>query len=245
MPVKSLLTFLLLGACMAATAQDVLNKDTLPYTRGYYGIAIGAGFPLQSFVKKDFSNELSGFANTGSNLQLNFNYFLVKHLGIMGRANINTNPYDVYELAKSYNTTDTFNNYNYRVNSKNWYCAGGMAGLNYAVAIHYFLLEFHMLAGYQYAESPRVSVTLSTGTDSTTLKLSKGTSSGLVWTAGTDLAYQLSNRFSVALGVEYYAFKGRFRNSQVFIDDKPLSTRDDFNMNIYLLNCTAAVRYHF
>jgi hypothetical protein len=237
---KNIVTLLLFLFSLSAMAQD-----TLPRTRGYFGIAAGVGFPLQNFVKKDFDNAKSGFANTGSNLQLNFSRHTIKNISILVRGNINTNPYDVYELSKSYNTKDTFNDINYTVTSSNWYCVGGMVGLSYTFPIQDFAVEIHGLAGYQYAESPRVNTTLSNGNDSTTIQLTKGTSSGLVWTAGTTLSYQISSVFSVAAGVEYYMFKGTFSNSKIVIDGTPLTNRNNFDMDIRVLNCTAAVRYHF
>ena len=148
-------------------AQD---NDTLPHKRGYFGIAVGAGFPLQTFLKKDFTNSKSGFANTGSNLQFNFLRNVYKNWGVIIRGNINTNPYDVNELAKSYNSANNkYNSINYTVNAKNWYCIGGMVGLNYTIPIHDFAVQIKGLIGYQYAESPQVRVTLSNGQDSSVI----------------------------------------------------------------------------
>jgi hypothetical protein len=237
---KSLLAVFLFFYISTAFAQD-----TIPHTRGYIGLAFGAGFPIQSFVKKDFNLTESGFANTGSNLQLNFSYYLFKHISVLARANINTNPYDVYELAKSYNTKDTFEDIHYSVSSNNWYCAGGLLGLSYTIPINKFSVELHALGGYQYAESPSVKIALYNGNDSSIVRLTKGTGSGFMWTAGAAIGYQISTRFSAAAGLEYYAYRGKFSNSQVLVDDKPLASRDDFFMNIFLLNATAAIRYHF
>jgi hypothetical protein len=234
---------LLLIFCISSCA--VYSQDTIPRARGYIGIAFGAGFPVGPFVKKDFTLTQAGFANTGSNLQLNFSYYLFKQISILARANINTNPYDVYEMAKSYNTKDTFDGAHYSVTSNNWYCAGGFLGLSYTFPIHKLSIEFRALAGYQYAESPSVKVTLSNGNDSATVRLTKGTGSGFMWTAGAALGYQINTRFSTALGIEYYSYKGKYSNSQVLVDDKPLSNRDDFFMDISLINATAAIRYHF
>jgi hypothetical protein len=221
------------------------QQDTIPHTRGYIGFAFGAGFPVQSFLKKDFTLTESGFANTGSNLQLNFSYALFKRISVLARANINTNPYDVYEMAKSYNEQDTFDGAHYSVSSNNWYCVGGFLGLSYTIPIHKFSVELRALGGYQYAESPTVKVTLSTGTDSSIVQLSKGTGAGFMWTAGVAVCYQITNRFSAALGGEYYSYRGKYSNSQVLVDGTPLSNRDDFYMGIYLINVTAGIRYHF
>lgn len=220
-------------------------QDTLPRIRGYFGIAVGAGFPINEYVKKDFSDDKAGFANTGSNLQLNFCRYIYKDVGILLRGNINTNPYDVYELAKSYNTRDTFSNISYSVNSKNWYFVGGLAGLNYRIPLHDFGIELRALAGYQYAESPKVKTTLTTGSDSSTITISAGYTYGMFWTTGAAVSYHLTTRTSIAVNVEYCRFNGIFHGSQVFIDDQPISARDDFSMNVEILNCTAALRFHF
>lgn len=236
------ITFVILFSILSCV---LFAQDTIPKTRGYFGIAAGVGFPLGDFMAKEFNSNKAGFANAGSNLQINFSYNILKNTAVRVRANINTNPYDVYELAKSYNFRDTFNDITYSVNSKNWYCIGGMVGLNYTIPIHRFGVEMHVFAGYQYAESPLVKTTLSNGTDSSTIKISSGSSSGIVWTTGIAGYYQISERISVVAAFEYYNYKGTFKGSQVMVDDKPINKLNDFDMDIRILNCTAGLRYHF
>jgi opacity protein-like surface antigen len=230
---------------MIGLAAMVSAQDSARAYPNYFGFSAGAAFPFGHFLKKDFRDPKSGFANTGSNLQLEYHRNLALRFGALARLNISSNPYDVYELARSYKNADTSGDVTYSVNSRNWYCIGGMLGLRYRIPFKDFGVELKALAGYQYAESPDVRQTISNGTDSVTLHITPGNAAALVWTAGGGIYYRFTRVWIATASVEYLAFNGTFKGSKMFIDEVPLANRNDFNTDILLLNCNLGLRYRF
>ena len=133
-------------------AQDPGFRQEWAYTRrGYIGISVGAAIPTGNFASTDIDDEYAGYAQTGFSLQLvNFGYRFGNRLGLAAMWSGAAFKMDAAAFGKSSGLGS--NNFE----TDYWSSGALMAGLLVSVPSTIMDVDFRIMAGPSYGQSPEV-----------------------------------------------------------------------------------------
>ena len=93
---------------------------------GYVSFTIGPSIPMNNFADKDLTNVNAGFANTGSKIELNAGFNLVKSVDLGVKLFYSVNSYNFSSLTNKLSAD--FPGTIWSTSGRSWDIVGGMVG---------------------------------------------------------------------------------------------------------------------
>ncbi|HSG68636.1 MAG TPA: hypothetical protein VK994_08015 [Bacteroidales bacterium] len=188
-------------------AQDPGFRQEWGYSkRGYIGISIGAAIPQGDFASKDLNDEYAGFAKTGLSLQLvNFGYRFGNTLGLAGMWSGAAFKMDGDAFGKSTGLGNL-----YSIDPGIWSSGALMAGLLISLPSSIIDVDFRVMAGPSYSQSPEIEVEGYADGHAFHFIQKSGTSYQLGLDAGIGLRFNIVSFLNINLMFDYTYARHKF-----------------------------------
>lgn len=202
-----IVSFLLISSIIAqeksCTKGHCLKGDV-----GYISFTLGPSIPLQNFADNDLTNKNAGFANTGSKLELNAGFNLIKDVDLAVKLFYSVNSYDFSSLTNK--LSSDFPGTTWSTSGRSWDIAGGMVGLSYSYPLaNRFVWDFKFLSGIMKTSTPLMVITGSNGSKVTENEKS---ASSFVFSISAGGHYPLGRLVDFVGNLEYLSSTPSFDN---------------------------------
>jgi opacity protein-like surface antigen len=179
------------------------------------GISIGSSFPLGNFASKDINNSKAGWAITGANFGLKFNYKLDKgYFGLSALLNSQFNPIDVDQMAKE--SENLYPDYSWKIDATSWktncILFGAFATLPISEKVNF---EPHGMIGLMISNSPEITSTAKIGGNTSWGKQNETSASSFAYLVGVGFKYKLTNKLNLLGNLDYLGSKPEFLNVEI------------------------------
>jgi hypothetical protein len=175
---------------------------------GYVSFSIGPSIPLGNFASNDIKNPNAGFANTGSKIEINGGFALMKSVDLALKLFYSGNSYDVQSLTNSLKSQ--YPGTSWTTTGRNWDIFGGMIGLSYSYPFrNKFVGDFKFQTGFMQSSVPQMIITGSNGTKITD---SKRSASSLVYQISAGGHYPVGRLVDLVGSLEYLSSSPTFSN---------------------------------
>jgi hypothetical protein len=176
--------------------------------RGYISFAIGPGIPLGNFADNNLNNTNSGFANTGSKMELNAGYVISKSLDFSALLFYSSNSYDA--VAFTNQLSSLYPGTRWTSSGRAWDIYGGLIGINYSYPLtKKFTGDFKFLTGVMNSSTPQM---IATETNGTKITESSKSASSLAYMLSAGGHYPLGRLIDVVGSLEFLSSSPTFDN---------------------------------
>jgi hypothetical protein len=211
---------------------------------GYLSFAIGPSIPLGNFADNKISNSNAGFANTGSKMELNAGFALVKSVDLGLKLFYSVNGYDVSALTNKLTAENP--GVNWTTSGRTWDIYGGLIGFTYSHPLtKKFVSDFKIQSGLMHSSTPQMVITGSNGSKVTEDKKS---ASSFVYMLSAGGHYPVGRLIDVVGSLEYLGSSPTFNNINKFSNVTgyaPGTSTASFTQNISLLSFNFGFRVKF
>ena len=212
--------------------------------RGYISFAVGPSIPLGNFADNKISNSSSGFAKTGSKIELNAGFALYKSIDLGAKLFYSANGYDVSTLTNKLSAENP--EVNWTTSGRTWDLYGGLIGFNYSYPLsRKFISDFKIQSGLMHSSTPQMIVTGSNGSKITEDKKS---ASSFVYLLSAGGHYPVGRLIDLIGSLEYLGSSPTFNNINTFSNVSgysPGTSTSSFTQNISLLSLNFGFRVKF
>jgi hypothetical protein len=190
---------------------------------GYVSFSIGPSIPLGNFADKDLKNSNSGFANTGSKIDINGGFNIIKSVDLALKLFYSVNSYDISSLTK--NLSDKYPGTTWTTSGRSWDIIGGMVGLSYSYPFpNRFVGDFKFQTGVMQTSTPQMTIT---GNNGTKITESDKSASSFVFLISAGGHYPLGRLVDAIGSIEYLGSSATFSNINR-ISNLPLENNPGF-----------------
>lgn len=198
---------LLIILCSLIMLPGVFAQDSGEEKKGYINLSMGPSIPLGSFGSTDLSDDNSGYANVGFNLQLiNFGYKFSKHLGMAVMWSGSSFNIDKDAVLANSGLETAFS-----VDATPYSYGSILAGVLVSMPQGDFEFDFRGLIGLGYGISPEIKYNgYDLQGEYAILKQDKSESFALAYDLGIGTRYNVSDLINLNLFVDYMGFKPEF-----------------------------------
>jgi len=199
---KVLFYFIILLFCLNTAAQPGSENKTF-----FIEASVGASSPSGYFNSNDPDNLLSGFAQVGTDFNINGGYQVIKTFGVLIKYNMFLNPVNTTTINDFY--TLEMQDYldknapGYTINStkvnSGWYWSNSiLGGIYVTIPMDRISVDVRTLAGYLTLIKPELNYDASFNTDDKyTIKEEKTNGGGIVYKVGFSVNYIYSPNFTI------------------------------------------------
>lgn len=168
----------------------------------FIGAAIGSSIPSGDFADNSGNNRKAGWAINGLNMNLNFNYFFNRNLGLEVRILKTSNNIDIEELENLYKTQAP--TINWSIDADKWQSNAAMGGLVFSFPYSRVNFDLKALWGYSMNTNPQITVTGSDGTITETVIQTQFTEGALAFSVGGGIRLNFSPNVALSANIEHY-----------------------------------------
>jgi hypothetical protein len=163
---------------------------------------------MNNFADKDLTNINAGFANTGSKIELNAGFNLVKSVDLGVKLFYSVNSYNFTSLTNKLSAD--FPGTVWNTSGRSWDIVGGMVGLSYSYPlVNKFVGDFKFLSGIMKTSTPTMVITGSNGSKYTENEKS---ASSLVYSISAGGHYPLGRLVDFVGSLEFISSTPTFDN---------------------------------
>jgi hypothetical protein len=211
---------------------------------GYLSFSIGPSIPLGNFADNDTKNTNSGYANTGSKMELNAGFNLVNSVDLGIKLFYSVNGYDASTLTKKLESENPGTTW--ITSGRSWDIYGGMVGLSYSYPLtKKFVSDFKFQSGIMQSSTPQMTIT---GSNGSTITEDKKSASSLVYLISVGGHYPLGRLIDAVGSLEYMSSSPTFDNINKVSNAPGLYTNTtipSLKQNISLLSFNFGCRVKF
>jgi hypothetical protein len=205
---RSIFCIIIISFCLNTAAQLKSEEKTF-FVEG----SVGAASPSGYFNSNDPDNLLSGFAQIGTDFNINGGFQIIKTFGVMIKYNMSLNPVNKTTINDYY--TSEMQDYldkndpGYTINSTNtksgWYWSNsGMGGIYVTIPVDRISIDVRTLAGYLLMVKPELNYSASLNTDDQyTIKEEKKNGGGIAYNVGFSVNYMYNPNFIIFGNIGY------------------------------------------
>lgn len=200
--------FLLIPAFIFSQNNSCKTSHCLKGDRGYVSFALGPSIPLGSFADNNINSKSSGFAETGSKMELNAGYLVSQTFDITAKMFYSVNGYDVEPMKKKLAVENP--GIIWTTTGRTWDIYGGLIGVNYSHPLNNKLTgDVKLLTGLMNSSTPQMIVT---GSDGSKITESKISATSFVYLLSAGGHYPLGRLIDITGSLEYLSSSPSFSN---------------------------------
>lgn len=186
---------------------------------GQLGLSLGIAFPLGEFSSKDLKNINAGWANSGSSLQLTYQYqFDKSYFGLTALVHGQSNPFDAQQMEKE--CLNYFPSYTWTIEGTAWRIGalmlGGFAAFPISEKVKF---TPRVLAGVMNTKSSDIMVKGIENGNLTWGNQKSSTSNSIIYLFGAGFQFKLSNKLKLQTNLDYFASNPEFNNIEIIRSD--------------------------
>ena len=212
-----------------------------------YGVAV----PFGKFESTDVMDSASGYATSGTNLNVMFSYLVNKHVGVAAMISSSVNRLNEGGIkSKFQNYAEGIEGVVSDMHFSKWSTTAYLAGCYLTYPLQKASVNFQLLAGYARTEYPDMNVIVYSHLDSNAVEINQtasGVASAFCFVAGAGLKYNISDIMCLCVNADFLSTYPEFEKittTNTFLR----STPDEFHKMHYrvsLLNVTAGIGFRF
>ena len=243
---KRLLVFFLLTVSLECTSQTYNERAAL------LEIGYGVAVPFGKFESIDVNDSASGYATSGTNLNVMFTYMVNKKIGISAMISSSVNKLNETGVKNKFNVLaerigDAFVS---DIQLAKWNTTAYMAGAQFIHALQKAAFNFQLLAGYSRTEYPEVNVIIykdSTIDPVTSDQYAESVASALCINVGAGLKYNVSDIMCINVNANYFTAYPEFDDviTTTTVSGVITNEKYSYHQRISLLNVSAGVGFRF
>ncbi len=251
---KVLFNFIILLFCLNTAAQLDSEKKTF-----FIEASVGASSPSGYFKSNDPDNLYSGFAQIGTDFNINGGYQIIKTFGVLIKYNMLLNPVNATTINDYYTLEmeDYLdkNDPDYIINStkanSGWYWSNStLGGIYVTIPVDRISVDVRTLAGYLMLVKPELNYDASLNTDDKyTIKEEKTNGGGLVYKVGFSVNYIYNPNFTIYGNMGYIKAEPKTMNIKTTRTVSSIGHNDTYNKywnpKIEIFNFSFGIRYTF
>lgn len=213
-----------------------------------YGVAI----PFGKFESIDVNDSASGYATSGTNLNVIFTYMVSKKIGVSAMISSSVNKLNETGIKNKFNVYaerigDAFVS---DIQLAKWNTTAYLAGVQYIHPLQKAAFNLQLLAGYSRTEYPEVNVIIykDTSIDPVTAdQFAESVASAFCLNVGAGLKYNVSDIMCINLNANYFSAYPEFEDvvTQSTVNGIKTEEKFSYHQRISLLNVTVGVGFRF
>jgi len=213
-----------------------------------YGVAI----PLGAFEKSDVKDSASGYATSGTNLNVIFTYMVSKKIGVSAMISSSVNKLNEGGVKEKFNIYakrigDAFVS---DIQYAKWNTTAYLAGGQFIQPLQKAAFNFQLLAGYSRTEFPEVNAIIYKDSliDAITVdQYAESVASAFCFNVGAGLKYNVSDIMCINLNANYFSANPEFDDVKTIgkVNGNTEEEVYSYHQKISLLNVTVGVGFRF
>jgi hypothetical protein len=211
---------------------------------GYVSFSIGPSIPLGNFSSNDINNPNSGFANTGSKVEINGGYNVFKSTDLAVKLFYSMNNFDASSLTKKLTADNPGTTWT--TSGRSWDLVGFMVGLNYSYPFrNKFVGDMKFQTGLMKSSTPQMTVT---GSNGAIITEGEKSASSFVYLISVGGHYPLGRLIDGVASLEYLSSSASFDNINKVSSTPgytPVTSTSSFKQSISILSLNFGVRVKF
>lgn len=211
---------------------------------GYVGFSIGPSIPIGDFSSNDINNPNSGYANTGSKMEINGGFNVYESTDLVMKLFYSVNNYDATSLTKKLATDNPGTTWT--SSGRSWDLVGFMVGVNYSYPFrNRFVGDVKFQTGMMKSSTPRMTVT---GSNGTVITEGEKSASSLVYLLSVGGHYPLGRLIDAVGSIEYLSSSASFSNINKVSStpgNTPTTSTISYKQGISMISLNFGVRVKF
>jgi len=213
-----------------------------------YGVAV----PFGKFESIDVNDSASGYATSGTNLNVLFTYMLNKKIGVSAMISSSVNKLNETGVENKFNVFaerlgDAFVS---DMQLAKWNTIAYMAGAQFIHPFQKAAFNLQLLAGYSRTEYPEANVIIykDTSIDAVTAdQYAESVSSAFCINAGVGLKYNVSDIMCLNVNANFFSAYPEFDDIKTVSTVNGITTEEihSYHQRVSLLNVTVGVGFRF
>jgi|GEM_PF-6246329 len=215
------------------------------YSQSSFGIKAGASIPVGEFASDDGRDPAAGLAETGLNVEINYQLNVEEKVSILFMYNYQSNPVNMDVVEDVFSSLITAG-VPFSVGAKNWKQSRLMVGISLNLPVQETALAVtpRFMLGLNVASNPELVLSYSENGVSTEIRTFDKPTESLVLLAGLGLKYKVSESVSLITHLDYTTSTIEFEDVVTERMDNNFLTfnsRDSFEVRIKTLAASLGI----